>query len=57
MIADCQNRRSALTEWEREFIGSIFHKAAEGYTLTERQAEKLQQIWDRATMNVPAARQ
>lgn len=45
MIADCEARESKLSDWERGFIDSI----GRSDTLTERQAAKLEAIWDRVT--------
>lgn len=49
MIEDCENRESKLTEWERTFIDSIGRQLAAGRALTEKQDERLNEIWDRVT--------
>lgn len=49
MVDDCENREERLTEWERGFIDSIGKVLREGGTLTERQAETLDRIWERVT--------
>lgn len=49
MVEDCENRESRLTDWERLFISSISDQLCKGGTLTERQAEKLDDIWERVT--------
>ena len=36
-----------LNDWEEEFVESIEERLSEGKTLTEAQAEKLEQIWGR----------
>ena len=49
MVEDCEARESRLTEWEREFIDSIGSVLAKGGLLTQRQADALDRIWERAT--------
>ncbi len=49
MIDDCETRESRLSEWEAEFIDSLRHQLANGRNLTERQVEKLESIWEKAT--------
>ena len=49
MVADCEARESRLSEWEANFIDSIRHQLARGRALTERQAETLDRIWNKAT--------
>lgn len=48
MIEDCEARQERLTEWEQEFIASIGERIAER-PLTEKQAAKLEAIWNRVT--------
>lgn len=45
MIADCINRESKLSDWEIKFIDSIQDKSY----LTQKQYDKLSDIWDRIT--------
>lgn len=48
MIADCEEREDRLSAWERNFIASISDWLNRGgQTLTEKQAETLDKIWDR----------
>ena len=49
MIDDCEKRESKLTDWERTFIDSIHTQLATGRPLTEKQAERLDAIWERIT--------
>lgn len=49
MIEDCMNRESKLSEWEAEFIDSLDSQLREGNSLTQKQQEKLEQIWERIT--------
>lgn len=49
MIDDCEARESRLTEWQRDFIDSISMRVARGESLTPKQAETLESIWERAT--------
>jgi hypothetical protein len=51
MVEDCEKRESKLSTWEVEFIDSLSMRLAIGKSLTEKQAERLNQIWDRATNN------
>lgn len=52
MIEDIRNASGVmggikLTQWEEEFIDSIEDLLADEESLTEAQAEKLKEIWDR----------
>lgn len=49
LIEDCEARESRLSDWDRSFIDSIKHQLAAGRALTEKQAAKLDDIWERAT--------
>ena len=49
MIADCEARESRLTEWEQGFIDSLSKQLERGRSLTEKQEEILNRIWDKAT--------
>lgn len=49
MITDCEARESRLTEWEAGFIDSISKQLERGRSLTEKQDETLNRIWDKAT--------
>lgn len=49
MVQDCENRESKLTDWERGFIDSISKQLAEGRRLSEKQAERMDEIWERVT--------
>jgi hypothetical protein len=49
MIDDCINRESKLSDWERGFIDSIRSQVDKGNTLTPKQAETLDAIWERVT--------
>lgn len=51
MIEDCLDRESRMSDWEEEFIESLEEWLANGKTLTERQAEKLEDVWERVTKN------
>ena len=43
MIEDLEQQESVLTEWEANFIDSLSRREH----LTDRQAEKLETIWER----------
>ena len=50
MIEDCQQRESRLSDWERKFIDNIDQRlGVGGESLSEKQADKLESIWDRVT--------
>lgn len=49
MVSDCENRESKLTDWERTFIDSLSDQIANGRRLSEKQAERLDEIWERVT--------
>lgn len=49
MVQDCENRESKLTDWERSFIDSISKQLANGRRLSEKQAARLDEIWERVT--------
>jgi hypothetical protein len=49
MVDDCETRESKLTDWERSFIDSLSKQLADGRRLTEKQAERLEEIWERVT--------
>jgi hypothetical protein len=49
MIEDCEKRQSKLSEWEATFIDSLSVQLGKGRSLTEKQSEKLEAIWERIT--------
>lgn len=49
MIEDCEKRESRLSDWEREFIASLSEQIGRGRTLTPKQAETLERVWNEAT--------
>lgn len=49
MITDCVNRESKLSDWERSFIDSISMQLSKGKSLTDKQAETLDSIWEKVT--------
>jgi nitrate/nitrite-specific signal transduction histidine kinase len=51
MIEDCETRESRLTEWDAQFLDSIKNQLGKGLfpSLTSKQADKLDEIWERAT--------
>ena len=51
MIADCEARESRLSEWEAGFIDSLSKQIERGRSLTEKQDETLNKIWDKVTEN------
>lgn len=51
MIVDCENRSEKLTDWESGFIDSIGDSLVRFGSLTDKQATKLESIWERVTDN------
>jgi hypothetical protein len=48
-IEDCENRESRLSDWDRSFLDSIKRQLEGGGSLTEKQSDKLDEVWERAT--------
>ena len=51
MVDDCEKREARLTEWEVGFIDSIRNRLEKEIPLTPRQADTLDNVWERATSN------
>lgn len=49
MIEDCEARDSKLSEWEQQFIDSIGRQLSRTGSLSPKQQERLEQIWERIT--------
>lgn len=49
LVIDCENRESRLSDWERGFLDSIKFRLDSGSSLSARQSETLEGIWDRVT--------
>lgn len=49
MACDCSARESQMSEWESDFIESITDRLEEGKSLTRKQAEILDRIWEKVT--------
>lgn len=49
MLRDCEARESKLSNWERQFVDSLQQRIARGGSLTPRQCETLDKIWERMT--------
>ena len=49
MVDDCESRESRLTDWERTFVDSIKRQLGDGKTLSLKQIETLDEIWERVT--------
>lgn len=49
LIEDCENHEEKLSDWERGFIDSIGKQLADGRSLTEKQVQCLEKIWERVT--------
>lgn len=51
MIEDCESNESLLNDWECEFIDSVRNQIEEERPLSDRQIEKLEDIWEKVTEN------
>lgn len=49
LVADCEVREEKLSDWERTFIDSLSFQLRKGGSLTEKQVDKLEAIWERVT--------
>ena len=49
MLDDCEARESKLTEWEAGFIDSISAQFENKGSLSQKQDERLESIWNRVT--------
>lgn len=49
MVEDCEKRESKLSDWERSSIDSISMHLSKGGSLTDKQAETLDSIWEKVT--------
>lgn len=49
MVDDCEKRESRLTDGQRTLIDSYGKQLRDGRSLTKRQAEVLEDIWEAAT--------
>ena len=49
MIRDCEQRESKLSDRERDFIDSLQQQMGRGGTITQRQEDWLEKIWERVT--------
>jgi len=49
MIEDCAIRESRLSEWEASFIESITEQLENEKSLTEKQTDVLNNIWEKVT--------
>ena len=49
MIEDCRKRDHMLSAWDADFLDSIEGRLGGNNTLTAKQVEKLEEIWNKAT--------
>jgi hypothetical protein len=49
LVDDCANRAHRLTQWEAYFIASCKERLVNGRALTDNQAARLNEVWDRVT--------
>lgn len=50
LIEDCIARESRLSDWEKSFIDSIGNQLAAGRSLSAKQLEALEKIWEKVTI-------
>lgn len=49
MLEDCEDRISKLSEWEVNFVASLRARQEKGYSITDKQDETLEKIWNKVT--------
>jgi hypothetical protein len=49
LVDDCEAREQRLSDWERGFVDSMKARLASGRALTDTQASKLEEVWNRVT--------
>jgi hypothetical protein len=49
MIHDCEQRCNQLTEWETTFIDSVGVQLANTASISPKQIEVLERVWERVT--------
>ena len=49
LIYDCIKRQEKMNDWEQAFIDSINQRLDKCQSLTTKQIEKLESIWERVT--------
>lgn len=50
MIDDCQNRVDRMTQWESEFMDSIEEQLHDTKSLSSRQINVLNRVWEKVTV-------
>lgn len=48
-INDCENRSEKLSDWELQFIDSISQQLSKTGSLSSKQLETLDKIWEKVT--------
>jgi hypothetical protein len=49
LVTDCEEREGRLSDWERGFVSNIRSTLEAGRSLTEKQTERLDEVWEKAT--------
>ena len=49
LLEDCERREERLNAWEHDFLVSVRAQLEAGRSLSKKQLERLDEIWDRAT--------
>lgn len=49
MLQDCENRESKLSAWEQSFLQSLSEQYTKKGSLSEKQYDILEKIWNRVT--------
>lgn len=48
-VEDCEDREQHLSDWERQFVDSIKQQLIAGRSLSGKQSDRLDEIWERVT--------
>lgn len=48
-IGDCENRSGKLSDWELQFIDSVSQQLSKTGSLSSKQLETLDKIWEKVT--------
>lgn len=49
MLDDLEKRESKLSDWELKFVDDLSVQLGRGQSLTEKQDQKLVEVWERVT--------
>ncbi len=49
LLEDCEHREERLNSWEHDFLVSVRAQVEAGRSLSKKQLEQLDELWERAT--------